>query len=253
MSLLRRLDVPDGNSDAVYWRQRLASWDCVYSIDSVEASVMATWTVLLQRLPQVQTRQAYWDDWGWMLNAFELKPAGGFSASTTTLNRQGVRSAQDSELCGGDCDAWAAQRFIEAVQLTQASSQTSALEWGRSCHKAQLGHQALTDSIVDCLANRYIASGGDDTSINVGPWDVEQSDSATQAPDLRFKQTFGASYRHVIDMADPEASMFLIPMGQDGNLFGRGYDRFNYMWTHSQYVPMRTRDYEIDEQWKMSP
>ncbi|WP_300542921.1 penicillin acylase family protein [Maricaulis sp.] len=50
----------------------------------------------------------------------------------------------------------------------------------------------------------------------------------------------GASYRALYDMADPEASRFMITTGQSGNVMSRHYDDLAPLWGRGEYLEIRT-------------
>jgi penicillin amidase len=71
----------------------------------------------------------------------------------------------------------------------------------------------LGKSPVACLAERYVAHGGDSNTVNVGGFD-----------DKSFVQGHGPSYREIIDWSDVDKnSLFLNPLGQSGNIFSKNY------------------------------
>ena len=49
----------------------------------------------------------------------------------------------------------------------------------------------------------------------------------------------GASYRHVVDMADPEAARMVVFGGQSGNVGSPHYDDLTPLWLAGKLIPMR--------------
>jgi penicillin amidase len=101
--------------------------------------------------------------------------------------------------------------------------------WGSGLHLAQLEHQLLTGSPLQCLANRHVFHGGDDSTVDVGHMDL--SDDA-------LPQTAGPSFRHIADMSNVQNSLFVHPMGQDGNILSWNYDSLLQDWAFGRYLPM---------------
>ncbi len=59
-----------------------------------------------------------------------------------------------------------------------------------------------------------------------------------------YANVHGAGYRGVYDMADPEASVFIISTGQSGHPLSRHYDDLGVLWRRGEYIPM-TLDPEL--------
>ncbi|RJL06272.1 penicillin acylase family protein [Paracoccus aestuarii] len=157
-------------------------------------------------------------------------------------------------------------RFIDAVFRNRDGAgawcdivQSAAVE---DC--ATIARQALDRAILD-LAARH---GPDVTSWRWG--DVHQADHAHPGlgslPALRwivnitqsisggeftiartgllgrgtdpFRARDGAGFRSVIDLADPDSSVFIIATGQSGHPFSRHYDDLAGLWRRGEYVGM---------------
>lgn len=46
-----------------------------------------------------------------------------------------------------------------------------------------------------------------------------------------------------MDLASPQSSLFLNPLGQDGNEFSSDYDNLLVDWTVGHYLPMQNMGY----------
>jgi penicillin amidase len=53
-----------------------------------------------------------------------------------------------------------------------------------------------------------------------------------------FLNVHAAGYRGVYDLADPDASVFVIATGQSGHPLSRHYDDMGDLWRRGEYVPM---------------
>ena len=116
--------------------------------------------------------------------------------------------------------------------------------WGVGIHKALVAHQVLTGSPLSCLADREVGHGGEDFTVNVGGWKLGGRED--------LEQTHGASVRHVLDMRDglvvggggdkntstTALSKWVLPGGQEGDLFSVDYDSMLSKWAGGEYVAM---------------
>jgi len=55
-----------------------------------------------------------------------------------------------------------------------------------------------------------------------------------------FANRHAASLRHISDLADPQASVFIHSGGQSGNPLSPRYRNFTAAWARGEYVPMVT-------------
>ena len=83
--------------------------------------------------------------------------------------------------------------------------------------------------LADPLAvgDREVEHGGDSFTVNVGGYDFDDKDLTQHA---------GPSYRQIIDLNNTESSLFINPMGQNGNELSSEYDNLLQMWSSGQYV-----------------
>jgi penicillin amidase len=54
--------------------------------------------------------------------------------------------------------------------------------------------------------------------------------------EIRFFQLFGASMRYLIDLGEPQKSMYVLSTGQSGNIFSDNYDDMMYHFNRGEYV-----------------
>ena len=102
--------------------------------------------------------------------------------------------------------------------------------------QAKFVHQILDAvSIVSCIGDREVEHGGDAYTVNVGGDDFE---------DAMLTQTAGPSYRHIIDLNATDRSLFINPLGQNGNQLSTHYDNLLDMWSTGKYLRMHTTDYD---------
>ena len=207
------------SAEAHLWRERLLAWTGHAGTDSREATVFAAWYSELARLPESEVGEPFWTEDRYLLGAME----GG------DPNCGGSGSAED-------CLAYAARALDRALDRLGGVP-----AWGE-IHEAAFEHPVLSTTPLARLSDRSVPFGGDDSTVNVGPYDP-----ATFAMDA------GPSYRHVVDLADPGRSRYVHPMGQSGNPLSPRYDDLLETWRGGGYLPMRTRAYETEHELTLSP
>ncbi len=188
---------------------RLARWDLEMAPDSVSAAIYAAWFVELaempadelEGLPRGRTRGRF------LINA--LREAAAWCDDVRTPR---VESCADFQ-------AAALQRAV-AFLAKRLGSDAAGWKWER-LHRATFSHGAFGDlRALKRLFNLEVGQGGDASTVNVGAY----------SQDGGFAMTDGASYRQVIDLANPLESRFVHTTGQSGNVFARGYRDFLPLW-----------------------
>ncbi len=114
--------------------------------------------------------------------------------------------------CGGDCTPALLQALDHAAGMLARAfgPDPRAWRWGVA-HQAVFAHPLLSHLPgLGRLATFRIPDGGDDATI----------DRAAMGPES-LDAVHGASYRGVYDLANPDASRFMIAPGQSGNLLSR--------------------------------
>ncbi|WP_201738493.1 penicillin acylase family protein [Thermus thermamylovorans] len=191
------------------WRERLLAWDGTMGKDSQEALVFALWYTELTRLPAREVGEAFWDRPRYLLRAL----------------REGDRNCDQPETGYEEsCLDFA------ALALERALERRGRLgAWGQA-HRATFAHPVLTHTPLRRLADRAVPFGGDRYTVNVGPFDPET-----------LRMTHGPSYRQLVDLADPEASRFVHPLGQGGHFLSPRYADLLPLWAEGGYLPMAFR------------
>ncbi len=141
------------------------------------------------------------------------------------------------------CDVVQTTRTEDCVEQARISLDEALLElseqfgdrveswrWG-GVHQAFHKHEVLgTIPLLSWFVNiRQDTPGGDNTMLR-----GRTSGSAAEP----FLNVHAAGFRAVYDLADPEASVFVISTGQSGHFLSRHYDDFSQIWRRSEYVPM---------------
>jgi len=102
--------------------------------------------------------------------------------------------------------------------------------WG-DAHQAMQDHEVLGKlPLLSWFVNiRQSTSGGDNTLLRGKTSGTEPNP---------FANVHGAGYRGVYDLADPDASVFIIATGQSGHFLSRHYDDLAQLWRRGEYIPM---------------
>ncbi|MGK0619104.1 penicillin acylase family protein [Meiothermus cerbereus] len=197
------------SENARQWKTRLLAWDGAMRAEQVEPTVFQAWYTELTRLPSKEVEQEFWEQPRYLLAAM----------------RQGDPACQtpDTQTCL-DYAALALDKVLDRFN-------NNPPPWGQ-VHQASFPHAILTNvSPLNRLADRAIPHDGDRYTLNRASYDPSN-----------FRMTVGSSYRHILDFADLERSLFIIPMGQSGALLSSGYDSLLHKWASGQYLPMRMNE-----------
>jgi penicillin amidase len=123
--------------------------------------------------------------------------------------------------CGGDCRPMLGQSLVAAVAdlSTTFGADPKAWRWG-AAHRAVFAHPVLRliPGLADLLIPR-IAAPGDDDTIDRGGMAAGSLDSV-----------HGPEFRGVYDLADLDASLFMMAPGQSGNPFSHLGHAFLQRW-----------------------
>jgi penicillin amidase len=103
--------------------------------------------------------------------------------------------------------------------------------WG-DAHPARMVHAAFGEQpLLAWLFNIEIATGGGDTTINVGHF-------APRDEEHPFASVHAAGYRGLYDLADLARSRWIAATGQSGNPLSSHYRDLTPLWAAGEYVPM---------------
>lgn len=203
----------------------LAAWDGEMSEHLPEPLIYAAWMAELQR----------------RLIRDEVGPA---AASVTRLRPGFIdRVFRDTGGAGAwcdvvqsapveDCATIARQSLDAAIQELSAryGPEVASWRWG-DLHEARHLHPALGRGRgLGFVVNlRQSLSGGDFT--------LAQAPFPGTGP-APWIATAGAGFRLVIDLADPDSSVFVTSTGQSGHPFSRHYDDLSELWRRGEYIGM---------------
>jgi penicillin amidase len=211
--------------EALKW---LAAWDGTMAANRAEPLIFVAWWREL-------SRALYADELGTAFRGAWSERAG-FVADVLA----------DKAGQGRWCDDVRTKRVESCDDILSASLDRAMAElrrrygdnpdrwrWGEA-HEARLRHRPLSRS---GWLRRYfdiaMPSGGDSYTVNVGRMDF--GDEAEP-----YSNRHAASFRAIYDLAEPEASLFIHPGGQSGNVLSPHYRDFAPLWARGDYVPMIT-------------
>jgi acyl-homoserine lactone acylase PvdQ len=230
--------------------QQLLAWraqplSCSTRVGSREASL---WAALLARLAQLGSAETGELMWAGAPERPEFLLAalrGGSDSACAEALSSSAASSFSSSAAAASCAAFAAEA-LNAVAEQYGSEASSAPAWGTDVHRVWVSHAVLGGTLLGCLANRAVPHGGDDSTVNVGH--PELSSSPGEAGELQeagaFAQTHGPSVRHLMDLSEgygaaaTTKSLFMQPMGQEGDLLAANYDSLLKGWAQGEYLSM---------------
>jgi penicillin amidase len=118
-------------------------------------------------------------------------------------------------------------------ELAQAYGEDmSAWRWG-DAHKAVHTHRPLGNfPVVAGYFNR-------ETEMDGGAFTLLRAANAMAAR-RPYTAVHGAGYRAIYDLGAPDRSLYMISVGQSGNLYSRHYDDLLGLWADAQYIAIPT-------------
>jgi penicillin amidase len=206
------------SASARRWRDRLLSWNGDSAASSLEATVFQAWYTELSALPAKETGTAYWNYPRYLVRAL----------------REGDPACTGR---GMSCLDFAARALDQAL----ARVGDRPRPWG-DMHRAHLVHALLTQTFLAMLSDRRVSYGGGDYTVNVGSYSPDD-----------WTMFHGPSYRQVIDLDEPDESVYVLAGGQSGNWLSDAYADQVPLWQEGSYLPMRRNGYEVADTLILAP
>jgi penicillin amidase len=201
------------------WISRLLAWDGDAGVNSTESTVFHAWYRELSTLPAEETGTRYWSGYP------------RFLVRALTEGDPACNAQEDG------CRGFASRALQKALERLGDDPP----RWGE-LHRAHLPHAVLTNTPLKALSDRVLNHGGSPYTVNSGGYRQED-----------WVMHHGASYRQIIDLAQPERSTFVIAGGQSGNWLSKGYGDQLPLWQQGQYLPMRRKGYEVADRLVLTP
>lgn len=203
----------------------LASWDGTMSEHLPEPLIYSAWMAELQaRLIRDETgplAARFTNIYPNFIEAVFRNTAGGAAWCDV------VQSAPIE-----DCTTIARQSLDAAIidLSSRFGPNIPSWRWG-DAHQAVHTHPALNiRPLFGWVANiRQSVSGGDFTLAQSGMISTGKN---------RWQAIYGAGYRGIYDLTDPDNSVFIISTGQSGHPLSRHYDDLGELWRRGEYIRM---------------
>ncbi|MCS7067532.1 MAG: penicillin acylase family protein [Meiothermus sp.] len=112
-------------------------------------------------------------------------------------------------------------------------------QWGR-LHQASLISPLASTPLIGGLFNRTLPTPGSMHTVNVANYNQDT-----------FVHTSGASLRTLFDLADPDNSRIIYPMGQSADVFSPHFDDLLWLWRDNRTVPLSTRPADWGPTWTL--
>jgi penicillin amidase len=233
--LPRLLAVPGKSAEAQDAIKRLTGWDGGMAADRPEPLIAVAW----------------WRELSRAVYADELGPAfrAGWSEraiflSNTLFNRNGQARWCDNVRTRNveSCDELIAASLERALAELRRrhGADVSVWRWGEA-HEARQRHRPFSHSRwLSRIFDIRVPSPGDSYTVNVGRMDFTDETEP-------YANRHAASLRLLVDLAEPQAALFIHPGGQSGNPFSKHFRDFAEPWMRGEYVPMITERARLEQ------
>jgi len=218
---LRQARVADGAARAAL--ARLESWDGALSAESGAAALYQAWVM-------AAARRVFADELGETI-------WGEYARSTPVVVKalHGLATRRDASWCDDvrtdgreGCDAalgGALEDALRDMARQQGTDEISRWRWG-AVNEVSFPHRPLdANRLLRPFFSRSVPAAGDANTVN---------------PVLRVNGlVFVASYRQIVDLANLDASRFVLTLGQSGHIASGHFADQLPKWRQGQYLPMR--------------
>lgn len=197
----------------------VAAWDGRMDRDRAEPLIFNAW---MDHLWQA----VFADELGDSFAQFrQLRPYVLGAALTSNRHWCDDVGTAEAESCE-DVMAASLEKAVAAL-ATRFGASMGKWKWG-DAHQAALDSSVLGQvPLLSSLANKSIATGGDDFTINRGTWHQGNGE-------ILYPHGHGPGLRVVYDLADLSRSRFIIATGQSGNPLSRNYSDLMEAWRDNQ-------------------
>jgi penicillin G amidase len=212
--------------------RRLAAWDFVMRPDGPEPLIFAEWLNELERAVfQDELGERFADV---AYEASEQLTSGLLDPSSSWCDD---RRTPAIEGCSGLARA-ALQRSVANLSR-RFGKDMGRWRWG-SAHPVRFSHLVLGElPLIGGWFDTVLPSGGGNDTVNLAEY-------AGADADPPFTAAYGPSYRAIYDLADPEASSFIVGVGQSGNPLSPHYRDLAERWGRGERIAMYTSRERID-------
>ncbi|QXF35448.1 penicillin acylase family protein [Photorhabdus luminescens] len=191
--------------------EKLQKWDGEMVRNRIEPTIWSYWYEELSKMNNIIDTPFKWSESLFLKK--QLSSEGSFCLTEFTQN----------------CSDYLSKSLHAAMTRLKSDNgdNLSKWQWGR-VHQAQFKGLVIGESPwLGWLWNRDIATNGGKYTVNVGIYDDD------------FKNIVGPGYRQIIDLADIDNnSLFILSLGQSGNILHKNYDDMLQLWQKSDYIKL---------------
>lgn len=212
----------------------LAAWDFEMRAEAVEPLVFSAWIRQL-------AREIYADELG---ELFEDAWAERIGFLRDVLSGGGPQAHWCDDVATSQkeaCSGRISRALHAAVNdlVARYGRDVTSWRWGRA-HRARARHFPMTRvPLLRDVFDIVTETSGATHTVNVGAYSIDDA----QAP---FESRHAAGFRAVYDLADLEASRFLINAGQSGHVMSAHYRDWAEPWLRGELVPMLTERARVE-------
>ncbi|WP_102128103.1 penicillin acylase family protein [Deinococcus planocerae] len=194
---------------------RLRGWNGNETTDSVEATIFEAWLAQLQAMGQ--------DELGGETRVSSLAVLGQLRADGELCRDE----AEGRQGCASELQA-SLRRAVEGL-AARLGPDPSGWTYGK-VHTVASNHRAFGSvRALAWLFNHATPTPGGTNTVNVARPDPET-----------LRQTHGPSYRQIVDLSDPNRSLYVGSLGQGGLPLGEHVSDQQALWARGEYLPMST-------------
>jgi penicillin amidase len=205
----------------------LMDWDGAMLRDRPEPLIFAAWTrALAPRIFRDELGANFANYWGYR-EQFTLRVLDGVGDEARWCDDRGTPDVED-------CASRIRLALDDALtELSAAYGETmSAWRWGAPHHAVHVHRPLGNFPVIGGLFNREAEMDG-------GPFTLLRADNA-MGSSRPYAAIHGAGYRAIYDLGAPDNSLYIISVGQSGNVFSPYYADLLGPWAAAQYITIPT-------------
>ncbi len=209
---------PFAQSDAAA-AKLVAAWNGAMAADRPEPLIFAAWArALARRIYGDELGPEFRNFWGYRPE-FTLRVLDGVEGEQRWCDDRATPQVED-------CPSRIRLALHDAVTelSAQYGSDPTRWRWGIPHQAFNIQQPFGSFPLIGGFFNREITVGG-------GPFTLLRADNAMGSP-RPYAAIHGAGYRGVYDLANPDASRYIISTGQSGNPYSPHYDDLMTLWAH---------------------
>ena len=200
--------------------ERLGGWDRVMRADAPEPLIFTAWYRAFSELAWADELGPLFPSFGRERGRFVRRILTGRTVWCDDVRTPAIES------CEAVLEAALEMAMGELEQ--RLGKDLDAWRWG-DLHRAAMNHPIFGEvPVLDGVFNIDPATGGDGTTVNVGHPALHGAE--------RYASRQAPSYRALYDLADLEASRFMIATGQSGHPLSPHYDDLSAIWAATGYL-----------------